>query len=340
MNWKKLLKYLVITMITLIFIGTVWINRQGMLMYGGLTERVDYNQFKPQTGPVVIHNINVLAPDGESFISGQTVLIEKGHIISIDSLSENSNRISSIDGTDKFLIPGLIDAHVHLFQSPNDLLLYVANAITEIREMIGEQDHLVWKKQIENGSRIGPKMFVASPRLGSFKPLEGWFMSQTQGFMNVENEEDAAKTVKRLYEQGYDGIKIYSQLNKESYLSITKTAESLGIPTFGHIPWEVTLLDIWQNGQSDIAHFEELMNALQRKFNPSHGQKFGSFYGKEDDFLKFVEEQSEALVDNLKKNNISVTSTLWLTLSFVRQKFELEKVLEEVELEYENPGNK
>ncbi len=235
------------------------------------------------------------------------------------------------------MIPGLIDSHVHLFKSPNDLLLYIANGVTEVRELIGEEKHLHWKQEIEAG-RIGPKMFVASPRLGSFETMEGWFMSKTQGYMNVSDAGEARELVMKLYDEGYDGLKIYSQMNKESYLALTETAKSLKMPFFGHIPWDLELSEIWENGQHGIAHFEELMNALQREFDPTFGQEFGSFYGREEAFLEFVNERCSSLAENLIKHDITVTSTLWLTESFVRQKFELDQVLKDVELEYQNPG--
>jgi hypothetical protein len=154
--------------------------------------------------------------------------------------------------------------------------------------------------------------------------------------MNVKNAEEARETVQSLYDQGYDGIKVYSQLTKESYLAITETAKSLGMPVMGHIPWELELSDIYENGQSDIAHFEELMNALSREF--SQKRNIGSFGGNEAEFLEFVEQRSDALADNLIKADITITSTLWLTESFAKQPFDLEKVLLDVELDYENPG--
>ena len=335
MNWRKLFKYTVIISIVLTIIGMFWMNRQGTLMYGGLTKVVDYKQFEPQTGSIALKNANILSEDGENFVSGQTLLIENGLITAIDSTLALSSNTLVIDGTGKYLIPGLIDTHVHLFQSQNDLLLYIANGVTEIRELIGEENHLEWKQQIENG-RIGPKMFVASPRVGSFGTREGWFMSYTQGYLNVKNAEEAKTKIKNLYEKGYDGIKIYSQINKESYLEVTKTAQSLGMPVLGHIPWELELSEVWQNGQSGIAHFEEVMNALGREFNKD--RNIGGFKGHEEKFLDFIEERSSTVADNLIKNDIAVTSTLWLTESFAKQPFNLEQVLREVELEYENPG--
>ncbi len=337
MNWKKWIKYAAVVFGILVLLSLFWFNRQGRLIYGGLTEQVDHEQFEPQSGAFAIKNAQILSTDGEKMISRQTILIEQGLIKAIDSSLNLPSDIKVIDGSGKYLIPGLIDAHVHLFQSPNDLLLYVANGVTEIRELIGEPSHLEWKREIEEG-RIGPKMFVASPRLGSFETMEGLFMTKTQGYLNIKNAEEARETVQDLYDKGYDGLKIYSQINKESYMALTETAKELGMPYFGHIPWDIELSEVWENGQSGIAHFEELMNALQREFDPTHDSQFGSFYGQEAEFLAFVSERCDALAENLIKNDIAVTTTLWLTQSFVRQKFDLEQVLKEVALEYENPG--
>lgn len=332
MNFKKALKYFVIATIILLLITSFLFVRTGKQIYGGLTEQVDYEQFSPETGAFAIANVNVLSESGEKFLSGQTVTLENGLIQTIDSNQTISVNYKIIDGTGKYLIPGLIDAHVHLFKSPNDLLLYVANGVTEIRELIGEKDHLEWKQQIEAG-RIGPKMFVATPRLGSFSKMEGFFMEQSQGFINVPDATSAEQTIKRLHKEGYQGVKIYSQLNKESYIAIAKTAKELGMAIFGHIPWAVSYDDVYNHGQSGIAHFEEVMNALAREFD-----KYGSFRGREEEFLSFVNERSDELAQNLIQNDITVTSTLWLTESFVKQKFHLDQILKNVELSYQNPG--
>ena len=42
--------------------------------------------------------------------------------------------VVEIDGTGKYLMPGLADMHVHAWNE-NDLILFVANGITTIRNM-------------------------------------------------------------------------------------------------------------------------------------------------------------------------------------------------------------
>ena len=305
-------------------------NKLSNRIYGGLTEKVDHEHFEPKTGSFAIKNAFVLSQDGTIFMEGQSVLIENGIINKIDSNLILSPEVNIIDGSGKYLIPGLIDAHVHLFKSSNDLLLYLANGVTEIRELIGEKNHLKWRREIENG-RIGPKMYVASPRLGSFGFFEGLFMTSTQGFMNIRNAEEANKKVQKLYDEGYDCIKIYSHLNKESYLAITKKAKELGMSVTGHIPWSVSFEDIWENGQSDIAHFEEILNTLNREFGYYNGENA-------TEFLEFVSNRCDEIAKILIKENITVTSTMWGTENIVNHKFDLNLVLNKVELDYVNPG--
>ncbi|WP_350290178.1 amidohydrolase family protein [uncultured Croceitalea sp.] len=331
----KWIKYTFLITITVILIGILLIYLEGKSIYGGETEIVDYQQFQPKTGTFVIQDVNVLSVNGDSIIPNRTVLIKNGHITAIDSILKPSNSATIIDGSDKYLIPGLIDAHAHLLESPNDLLLYIANGVTQIRELIGQEDHLQWRDEIKKG-RIGPKLFVASPRLGTFSSTEGRFMEYSQWYKNIQTPKDARKLVSKFNEAGYDGIKIYSQLTKENYMAVTETAKSLDMPVFGHIPWDITLEDIYSNGQSEIAHFEELANALRREFKEKNN--LSTTFGREHEFLEYLKIRVDEVAKNLKKNNITVTSTLWLAQSFETQKFELDAILNQVELQYQNPG--
>lgn len=330
MNWKKVLRFVLIGWLLLTIATAAWFQYGLIDMYGGLTKKVDGKQFTPLEGPVVFTNVNVLAPDGESFLPGRNVILEDGQIVSVDTLPLNGTR-SAIDGSGKYLIPGYTDAHIHLFKSPNDLLLYVANGVTQVRELIGEKSHLKWRDQIKKGKRIGPDMYVASPRLGTFGRFEGWFMSWSQGFDNISSPKVARRAVKKYKRMGYDGIKIYSHLTPENYQALCETAQSIDMPIMGHVPFNVTLDDIYNSGQKDIAHFEEIMNALNREFD---------YYNAANapEFLAFVEERVEEVARQLIAKDITVTSTMWGTSHLVEQKFNLDQFLTAVKLEYENPG--
>ncbi|MFK8031512.1 MAG: amidohydrolase family protein [Gammaproteobacteria bacterium] len=330
MKWLKYLGMLLVV-VTIVFV--ILANRDMTRIYGGLTERVDRSSFSSVEGPITFTNVNVLSPDGERFVPNQSVRVNEGLIVSIQNSAtlSSSEQITGthIDATGKYLIPGLTDTHVHLWKSPNDLLLYVANGVTQIRELIGEEDHLQWRKDIQRG-HLGPDMFIASPRIGSFGGVEGFFMEWSQGFMNINGADEADKEVRKLHRQGYDAVKIYSHISRETYFAVVKTAKELNMRIIGHVPFALGLDDVYTD-QESIAHLEELMNALNREFG-------GFKSATAEDFLTFVRKRSDDVAQKLRDNDMAVSTTLWLVESFVKQKFDLDGVLSSVELEYENPG--
>lgn len=326
---KKFFKYLFILIILSTPFSYVLINRDLQKIYGGLTELADTTSLSPISDSMVINNINVLNPAGDNFLAGQYVYIDTGQITAITPTPQAVDGRYEIDGTGRFLIPGLVDAHVHMFKSPNDLLLYVANGVTQVRELIGEPDHLAWRNQVEQGG-IGPDLFITSPRIGSFGVLEGAFMEWSQGYANLSDANEAESAVQEYYDMGYDGIKIYSQINRESYTAAAQKARQLDMKVVGHVPWNLELKDIY-GVHHGVGHLEELMNALNREFG-------GYSSDTTDKFLQFVKQRGPQMAQDLKIHNITVTTTLWLVESFVRQKVNLDAVLSEVSLAHQNPG--
>ncbi|WP_422083769.1 amidohydrolase family protein [Ulvibacterium sp.] len=335
MKRKKIGKYILL-LLTLGFVFLWYFSeRKIQMIYGDLTEKVAADKFLLDAHPVLIKNISVLSEDGKRFIPHQSVLIKEGTIASIDSIIDNPPDAKIIDGTDKFLIPGLIDSHVHLLKSPNDLLLYIANGVTEIREMMGDEVHLQWRQEIGQGKRIGPDMYIASPRIASFGRVKGWFMNWTQGFESVSNEEEAKRLIEKTVEKGYDGIKIYTLLNTDGYTSLNELAPKNGLDVIGHIPYGVGHEGFLMSNQEEVAHLEELMKPILWDNGGFDGIKNQT---DADDFLGIVDKKTKELAPRLAEKDIVVTTTLWLMESFVQQKFNIDQILSEVELVYVNPG--
>lgn len=65
---------------------------------------------------LILQNINIITIDERKINYNQDIRIEDGIITQIGKVSPEEND-TVIDGTDKFVIPGLIDAHIHFFQS-------------------------------------------------------------------------------------------------------------------------------------------------------------------------------------------------------------------------------
>ena len=83
-------------------------------------------------------HVNVLPMDREQILEDQTVVVRRDRIHQIGPSGSVGvpTGATVIDGAGKFLMPGLSDMHAH-FGHEGDLLLFVANGVTTVRDQIG-----------------------------------------------------------------------------------------------------------------------------------------------------------------------------------------------------------
>jgi len=311
-------------------VSIIVINYEVNQFWGEHTEEVDNQWYEQRQQNLAIVNVNALSTDGENMLAQQTVLIEQGIITHIGSQISLPDDFHVINGTGKFLIPGLIDSHVHLWQSPNDLLLYLANGVTHIRELNGSEEHLQWKAEIQAG-RPGPDMFVASRRHNSQGLLKGWFDRWTAKINNVSDVDAVESGMITIMAKGYDAIKIYTFLENNHFKVFNEVAKKLDVQLLGHIPINMKLKEIWQSEMKELAHTEELVKALDREF--------GGYESKTaKEFLQFVQQRSNEIISHLLDQDMAVISTLALMERFPAQKSHVAEELRTVELAYVNPG--
>ena len=329
---KTLSKWLLGLLVCAVILATaylLWFKNGVNFIYGADTEVVDHTVFTSPTELTAITDVNVLSPDGLTMLANRTVVIDGGEIVSVTVGGTVPDNAAVINGRDKYVIPGLVDSHAHILKSPNDLLLYVANGVTHIRDLGGAPERLKLREEIEQG-RVGPRMFVSSPPIDSMGLLEGAFYEIITFHKNTRGVEHAKRMVKEFAEQGYDAIKIY-HLDMPSYRAVNELAARLGIPTTGHFPLTLELSELAVTQQKEVAHLEEIVRVLIREFGSINDNGSAAFYAH-------VEARSDAIIDDLLANDITVNSVLWFMESVTDQFSDLEAELKTVQIEYANPG--
>jgi len=306
-------------------------------MLGGNTEQFDSSQLQALSGRVAIHNVNVLATDSQTMRTNQSILVKGKQIEFVGSRTEIPYPESvlesyhQIDGSGRYVIPGLIDSHVHVKKSKNDLLLYIANGVTQIGEMTGMPHHFDYLAKINQGA-VGPQMFIASPKINSRTDIGAKFRSQFekrhQSFTSLAQAEEAVRQFKA---KGYDAIKLSSDLDRKIYYAINKEALKLGIPVIGHLPVGLQLEDLYQSGQSQLAHIDSITHNLMNEFG-------GLSSANSKDFLAHIHQQADTIAANLKDRDIALASTVWLHHTRPQQDFELANFIKSIQIEYQNPG--
>lgn len=327
--WFRRVLYVTIVFLVL-FIGVfIWADNELNKVLGKSTKVIDISLIVKPSEIIHIKNVNILSEDCSSFIKNQDVIIKNGAIINLGENLLMDSTATIIDGTNKYLIPGLIDSHVHLKESKNDLFLYLVNGVTSVREMAGRPIALEWRKEIQKNG-FGPRMFVASPVIFSSESgLTGYYYSWTRQSINYSTKDDADKKIKKIKEQGYDAVKMYGFVNPQMFKTTIDISKKYNIPVIGHIPL-VNLDTFFTSGQKEVAHVEELTVKTIDDFGKSISKNPKEFHN----YLKI---QSVKIAKRLKENKISVTTTVWLCESFLNQRFDLKLKLKEIELKYANP---
>jgi len=206
---------------------------------------------------IVIHNIDIVDTVSGELLENRTVTIRDGAITGIEDGSREFTGERVIEGTGKYLVPGLWDMHVHfrggeeLIEENRDLLpLYIANGVTTVRDAGGDITPAIqeWAKQIEAGEMAGPRIFTPGPKLDG--PNASW-----DGSIPVQSDDDIISALDSLEAIGADYVKIYdSTLNPDLFLPIIDEAVKRGMPVTGHMPFEVIFSDAVEHGLSATEH--------------------------------------------------------------------------------------
>jgi imidazolonepropionase-like amidohydrolase len=220
--------------------------------------------------PIVFVHVSVIPMNGDRVLPDQDVTIRGRTIASVEPAIDAKlpKGAEIIDGTGKFLMPGLGEMHAHL-PSPADppgymqtaLALYVANGVTTVRGMLGYPNHLAVRKEIRSGKLWGPSLFLAGPGLSGD---------------TVKSPEDGVAQVLEQKAQGWDMVKILPGLTRAEYDAIMTAARRVGIRTGGHVPKDVGIYHVLESGQETVEHLDGYEDALG----------FGKYMS--DDFLKTV----------------------------------------------------
>src|SRR5688572_8884266 len=198
----------------------------------------------------------------------QTLLITAGRISEVvPAAAVIPNSVRVIDGTGKYVIPGLWDMHVHLLVTGPltelDLPLFIAHGVTGVRVMNADcrvpapgrpgciEQYRDLQRQIDSGTVLGPRLVA----LASW-PVNGGagIIDSMPTFFNAATEEDGRKLARHFKERGVDLIKIYENISREGYVGLADEARKLGLPFAGHEPRAFSAIELSNFGQRSLEH--------------------------------------------------------------------------------------
>jgi len=209
--------------------------------------------------PIVIRNVTTVDVQTGSLRPAQTVIIEGTRTKTMGEAAQLATPKGAriVDGTGKFLIPGLWDMHVHATGPGVDRLflpVLVANGVTGVREMFGT---FRWYADARAMAKRGE---IVMPRLvGSGHILDG--KPQIWQSVEVADAAQARHAVDSLARGGAAFIKVYSRLTPDEFRAIADEAKKHNLSFAGHVPTLVSVDEALSLGMASIEHLQMFTTA-------------------------------------------------------------------------------
>jgi hypothetical protein len=165
---------------------------------------------------ILIKNVSLITMTSNETLKDRDLLIENGKIKKIGKGIASSPNYLVIDGRGKFLMPGLIDMHVHIpnykdKQMPVNhfLMLYLASGVTTIRSMRGDFDHLILRDSVTKGFVLSPHLVLSAPPFSARNIIT----------------DSIPSLIKRYKSKKFDFIKVLSVTSELQYNKIADEAK-------------------------------------------------------------------------------------------------------------------
>jgi hypothetical protein len=198
---------------------------------------------------IAITNVTLVDVVSGAKQAAMTVVTKAGQIAVISRGTSIPQGAMRLDGTGKFLIPGLWDMHSHhQATGPESLDLFLANGVVGTRDMGADVEFILpLRDRINRGELSGPEIVAAGPILDDRPP--DWPFRR-----RVTNAQEAREAVRNLKSRGVDFIKVHDSTPREAYLAIAEEAPKLGLSFSGHVPFTVTVEEAADSGIKSIEH--------------------------------------------------------------------------------------
>src|SRR6185503_14272728 len=120
--------------------------------------------------PLAIVGVRIVPMTSSTILEDQTIVVRDGVIASIgpSATAQLPAEAVVIHGNNRYVMPALIDMHVHLASA--DLDAYLDAGIGTVRNMWGHAAIATMQREIAAGTRSGPTIVSASPGIDASPP--------------------------------------------------------------------------------------------------------------------------------------------------------------------------
>ena len=179
-----------------------------------------------------------------------TIVIRDGRVAEVIASGGAPDQAGaeSIDARGKWIVPGLIDSHVHYHAGWMDAL-FLRHGVTTVRDVGSNLDSVLQLREESRAPGIArPRIFACGPLIDGPSPRHGAYIS-----VSVQTADEARAAARRSLDRGVDCLKIYEQLTPPLVEAIVREAEGPRVPVTAHLR-DTTALAALEIGVRGLEH--------------------------------------------------------------------------------------
>lgn len=252
----------------------------------------------------IVSNVNIVTLDERGVIEGGAIVIRDGHIERILNPGQRFPRGATvIDGAGGYLIPGLIDAHIH-FNRENELASYLRYGVTTVLSLGDPADTIealaTARRRQAAGEVVGAHLYATERTIANH--------------IRIESVAEVEPYLDHLQQNGYEFVKTYNEIPQDVFDAVVAGARRRGMGVFSHMPRNFPPEYALSNGVNVIAHMEEFffttfegprdrdLEAMQPDWMPD--------YSRINPILDLAAQNEVAIISNLVASD--VFRNLWV----------------------------
>jgi imidazolonepropionase-like amidohydrolase len=201
-----------------------------LLVVGALLASVPRMQVPPPAEVRIAHA--TLVEPGVGRHNGQTVTVRSGRIASV-APSTSADAGGDWDGL--FVMPGLVDLHVHLpppvlpAELRATLLLFLAHGVTSVRDAGSPWGWSIGtRERVADGALPGPSVLSC----GRFLTGE----TSWPGVVDLDGKSGVRAVIEELRSDGVDCVKVLDSIQPDVASAMREEAHAAGLRVIGHAP--------------------------------------------------------------------------------------------------------
>jgi imidazolonepropionase-like amidohydrolase len=203
-------------------------------------------------------------------LANAAIVVRGGRIESVGSRTDFQlpSKTREVDVSGRWIIPGLIDAHVHLAPAlswaPTRFLAWGVTAVRDAHGGIASLATL--KEHSSGGAPNGPRVYPAGAMIDGLP-------ATYPNAIGVNNENEARKGVDRLVSAGAEFIKTYTRIDPPLLRAIVDEARAFNLGVSGHLG----MTDAVTAAKAGIGSIEHL-TGVPEAASPNAKSLFGAHY--------------------------------------------------------------